>query len=104
MLVSLACSPVIQDLLPNSCSENDQLFPEEILDTGRKHLATSNVEHEIKTYSGVPHGNFSSIHYVCSIISDLEVGFAVAGDYQEAHIKEAQSSAFEQMLRWLKAH
>ena len=97
-------SSALQELCSNSPLENDQLFPEEILDTGRKHLATSNVEHEIKTYSGVPHGNFHFIPHVCSTIPDLEVGFAVIGDYQEAHIKEAQSSAFDQMLKWLKAH
>ena len=37
-------------------SENDQLFPEEILDEGRKHLEANNIEHEIRTYPGVPHG------------------------------------------------
>lgn len=40
----------------NYSTENDPLFPEEILEDGRKHFATSNVEHEIKTYSNVPHG------------------------------------------------
>jgi dienelactone hydrolase len=36
--------------------ENDPLFPDEILEEGKKHLATSSVEHEIKVYTGVPHG------------------------------------------------
>ena len=36
--------------------ENDQLFPQEILDDGKKHLEENKVDHEIKTYSGVPHG------------------------------------------------
>ena len=66
--------------------ENDQLFPEEIMEEGRKHLETNNVEHEIHTYPGVPHG------------------FAVVGEYQDPKIKEAQSAAFSQMLGWLKGH
>lgn len=37
-------------------TEHDPLFPEDILDEGRKQFAASNIEHEIKTYSGVPHG------------------------------------------------
>jgi len=68
------------------CVENDPLFPEEILEDGRKHFATSNVEHEIKTYSNVPHG------------------FAVYGDYNSPAIREAQASALKQMLDWLKSH
>jgi len=68
------------------CVENDQLFPTHILEEGRKHLQANNVEHEIKTYQGVPHG------------------FAVVGEYQDARIKEAQGAAFDQMLAWLKAH
>lgn len=36
--------------------EHDPLFPDEILEEGRKQFATSNVEHEIKTYPNVPHG------------------------------------------------
>jgi hypothetical protein len=31
-------------------------------------------------------------------------GFAVYGDYGSAQIKEKQSEAFQQMLKWLKAH
>jgi hypothetical protein len=31
-------------------------------------------------------------------------GFAVVGDYKESHIKDAQASAFDQMLSWLKKH
>jgi dienelactone hydrolase len=66
--------------------ENDPLFPEEILDVGRKHLATTAVEHEIKVYKGVPHG------------------FAVMGEYAEGNIKGEQEKAFEQMVGWLKNH
>jgi len=68
------------------CVENDPLFPEEILEEGRKQFAASSIEHEIKTYSEVPHG------------------FAVYGDYDSAAIKEAQASAFQQILSWLQSH
>jgi dienelactone hydrolase len=40
----------------------------------------------VQVYPGVPHG------------------FAVFGDYEEAHIKDAQTTAFEQMLKWIKEH
>ena len=67
--------------------ENDPLFPEEILEVGRKHLASSAVPHEIKVYQNVPHG------------------FAVVGEYPgEVHIKGEQEKAFEQMVGWLKGH
>ncbi|ERF74938.1 hypothetical protein EPUS_05146 [Endocarpon pusillum Z07020] len=68
------------------CVENDQLFPEDILEEGRKHLQNQNIDHEIKTYPGVPHG------------------FAVVGEYENPKIKDAQTAAFEQMLSWLKTH
>lgn len=32
------------------------------------------------------------------------VGFAVVGEYDDPKIQEAQKSAFEQMIRWLKTH
>lgn len=38
-------------------TENDPLFPDEILEEGKKLFATSNLEHEIKTYPRVPHGS-----------------------------------------------
>lgn len=41
--------------------ENDQLFPEDILERGRKHLQEQNVEHEIETYPAVPHGKSSRL-------------------------------------------
>lgn len=31
-------------------------------------------------------------------------GFAVVGEYEDVNIKEAQNTAFEQMLKWLKEH
>ncbi|KAE9377923.1 alpha/beta-hydrolase [Stipitochalara longipes BDJ] len=68
------------------CVENDQLFDEEVREYGEKYLKENNVEHEFKTYSGVPHG------------------FGVIGEYEDAKIKSAQVEAFDQMLAWLKAH
>ncbi|EHY58236.1 hypothetical protein HRR83_004906 [Exophiala dermatitidis] len=68
------------------CVENDPLFPDEILEEGRKQFAASNIEHEIKVYEGVPHG------------------LAVYGDYDSPAIQEAQKSAFQQILTWLKTH
>lgn len=68
------------------CVENDQLFPEEILEAGKKHLEASQIKHEVKVYPGVPHG------------------FAVIGEYQDRKIQEAQKTAFKQMVEWLKAY
>ncbi|KAF3057996.1 Protein AIM2 [Daldinia childiae] len=68
------------------CVESDPLFPDEVRETGENIMSTENVEHEVQVYPGVPHG------------------FAVIGDYDDAHIKDAQITAFEQILRWLKEH
>ncbi|KAH8592770.1 Alpha/Beta hydrolase protein [Bisporella sp. PMI_857] len=68
------------------CVENDQLFPDEVKEYGENFLKVNNVEHEFKTYSGVPHG------------------FATIGEYEDAKIKSTQVEAFDQMLAWLKAH
>ncbi|KEF60246.1 uncharacterized protein A1O9_05096 [Exophiala aquamarina CBS 119918] len=68
------------------CVENDPLFPDEILEEGKKQFAASNLVHEIKTYPGVPHG------------------FAVYGDYDSPTIKESQQSAFQQILSWIQSH
>ena len=68
------------------CVENDQLFPDDIRDAGKEYLEKEKIEHEVKVYPGVPHG------------------FAVVGEYGDAKIQEAQKSAFEQLVAWLKAH
>jgi hypothetical protein len=31
-------------------------------------------------------------------------GFAVVGEYESESIKEAQATAYEQMLKWVKDH
>lgn len=66
--------------------EDDPLFPEDVLEAGKKGLEERKVEVEVKTYPKVPHG------------------FAVLGDYEDASIVSAQKEAFEQMLAFLKAH
>jgi dienelactone hydrolase len=43
-------------LLAEACPENDQLFPDDIREQGRQYLETNGIEHEVKVYSGVPHG------------------------------------------------
>lgn len=68
------------------CVENDQLFPDDVRTAGQTYLEENKVKHEVKVYSGVPHG------------------FAVVGEYEDPKIQEAQKEAFEQMVDWLKAH
>ncbi|KAF3761124.1 alpha/beta-hydrolase [Cryphonectria parasitica EP155] len=68
------------------CVENDPMFPDDVRTYGENYLAKTSVEHEVQVYPGVPHG------------------FAVVGDYEDGTIKEAQRTAFEQMLKWLKDH
>ncbi|KAF2101605.1 dienelactone hydrolase family protein-like protein [Rhizodiscina lignyota] len=68
------------------CVENDQLFPDETREEGKKLLEKTGIDHEVKVYPGVPHG------------------FAVLGDYDDEKIKASQKDAFEQMLGWLQAH
>lgn len=68
------------------CVESDPMFPDEVRETGENIMSKINLEHEVQVYPGVPHG------------------FAVIGDYNDANIKDAQVTAFEQMLRWLKEH
>lgn len=40
--------------------ENDQLFPDDIREAGRKSLEERKVEHEIQVYPGMPHGRLQS--------------------------------------------
>ena len=69
-----------------ACVENDPLFPDDVRTAGTTALEEKKVEHEVKVYSGVPHG------------------FAVVGQYGDSKIQEAQKEAFEQMVGWLKSH
>ncbi|KAK5987088.1 Hydrolase pyvD-like protein [Cladobotryum mycophilum] len=68
------------------CVENDNLFPDEVRIAGEEELSNANLEHEVTVYPGVPHG------------------FAVVGQYQDASIQDAQTTAYEQMVHWLKEH
>ncbi|KAK9782505.1 putative Dienelactone hydrolase domain-containing protein [Seiridium cardinale] len=68
------------------CVENDPMFPDEVRKAGEDTLGKEGVEHEVQVYPGVPHG------------------FAVVGDYADSHIKDAQATAYEQMLKWIKEH
>ena len=66
--------------------ENDPMFPDDVRTALEDYMSKNNVEHEVQVYPGVPHG------------------FAVVGEYDDANIKSAQSTAYEQMLRWVKEH
>ncbi|KAI1502782.1 dienelactone hydrolase [Biscogniauxia marginata] len=68
------------------CVEHDPMFPDEVREVGENAMSKANLEHEVQVYPGVPHG------------------FAVIGDYSDSNIKDAQSTAFEQMLKWIKEH
>jgi dienelactone hydrolase len=68
------------------CVENDPLFPDEVRVAGVEALEKAGVEHEVKVYPEVPHG------------------FAVYGDYEDAAIREAQRTAYGQMLGWIQSH
>ena len=45
-----------RSLLNDAQLENDQLFPDDVRLAGQKHLEENGVEHEIKVYPDVPHG------------------------------------------------
>ncbi|KAJ4222748.1 hypothetical protein NW759_006325 [Fusarium solani] len=68
------------------CVENDPLFTDEVRIAGEDTMSDANLEHEVQVYPGVPHG------------------FAVVGEYQDAAIKDAQATAYEQMLKWIQSH
>ncbi|CAK7269372.1 hypothetical protein SEPCBS57363_003570 [Sporothrix epigloea] len=68
------------------CVESDPMFPDAVRMAGEDYMSEHNLEHEVHVYPGVPHG------------------FAVVGDYADESIKLAQATAFDQMLKWLKAH
>lgn len=76
----------IRSPISMACVKNDQLFPDDVRTAGQTFLEEKKIDHEVKVYSGVPHG------------------FAVVGEYENPKIQEAQKSAFEQMAGWLKAH
>ncbi|KAK3360271.1 Alpha/Beta hydrolase protein [Lasiosphaeria hispida] len=66
--------------------EHDPMFPDDVRTAAEDYMSKNNVEHEVQVYPGVPHG------------------FAVVGEYDNDNIKQAQVTAFEQMLKWIKEH
>lgn len=68
------------------CVEDDPLFSEEVRKAGEDIMSKANLEHEVQVYPGVPHG------------------FAVVGEYGDDAIQDAQATAYEQMLKWIKEH
>lgn len=66
---------------------DDPLFPEEVLEVGRKAWAANGaVECKVEVFEGVPHG------------------FAVVGEYDDRAIMESQERAFGLMKGWLDGH
>ncbi|RWA08518.1 hypothetical protein EKO27_g6586 [Xylaria grammica] len=69
-----------------ACVEHDPVFPDEVRIAGEEAMSKGNLEHEVQVYPGVPHG------------------FAVVGEYDDNNIKEAQVTAYDQMLKWINEH
>ncbi|KHN96683.1 dienelactone hydrolase [Metarhizium album ARSEF 1941] len=68
------------------CVEDDNLFPDDVRKAGEDAMSRADLEHEVQVYPGVPHG------------------FAVVGAYADGAITEAQTTAYEQMLKWINEH
>ncbi|KAM6528562.1 hypothetical protein FALCPG4_009534 [Fusarium falciforme] len=86
------------------CVENDPLFTDEVRIAGEDTMSDANLEHEVQVYPGVPHGK-SMLHPSIHLDHQLTIsGFAVVGEYQDAAIKDAQATAYEQMLKWIQSH
>jgi dienelactone hydrolase len=66
--------------------QDDPLFPEEVLEVGRKAWAANNAECKVEVFEGVPHG------------------FAVVGEYEDQHIRSEQERAWGLMKGWLDGH
>jgi dienelactone hydrolase len=67
--------------------QDDPLFPEDVLEVGRKAWAASNVECHVEVFpKGVPHG------------------FAVVGEYEDENIQREQERAWKMMVGWLDSH
>lgn len=92
------------------CVEEDGLFPDETREAGKKYLEDNNIEHEMKVFSGVPHGEFFLpiillVEAMPTMGANLCIeGFAVMGSYEDSKIQRAQKEANIQMLEWLISH
>lgn len=84
------------------CVEDDPLFADEVRTHGEDAMSKANLEHEVQVYPGVPHGKLYPSPNLIRVLTC--VGFAVVGEYEDAGIKEAQATAYEQMLKWIKEH
>ena len=56
--------------------ENDQFFPDEVRDEGRKALQDNNIENELRVYQGVPHGMFALVGSCSWYATDRDKGSA----------------------------
>ncbi len=52
---------------------------------------------------GVPSSCVAGPRVAADLLLPLS-GFAVVGDYEDATIKTAQATAYEQMLKWIRDH
>lgn len=90
------------------CVEDDPLFPSDIRTAGEDTMSSANLEHEVQVYPGVPHGKSFESHVLLCKLHPLTmmcyIGFAVVGSYESQDIQDAQSTAYEQMLNWIKNH
>lgn len=84
------------------CVENDPLFPDKVRRVGEDTMTAANLEHEVQVYPGVPHGELTSNHRPLQWLTIL--GFAVVGEYKDNSIRDAQATAYDQMLAWIQAH
>jgi dienelactone hydrolase len=86
-----------------ACVENDSLFPDEVRSAGEDLMSDAKLEHEVQVYPGVPHGEFTP----SSSSKNRRItvaGFAVVGVYEDQSIRDAQATAYDQMLKWLQNH
>lgn len=86
------------------CVEHDPLFPDAVRSAGEDVMSDANLEHEVQVYPGVPHGEPRSSYTAQLVFADTDSGFAVVGEYQDQSIKDAQTTAYEQMLKWVQNH
>ena len=84
--------------------ESDPVFPDELATACREALEKNGVEHEIKTYAGVPHGMPFTDNIPVLLLLTTVLGFPVLGDYEDLKITSEQQTAYGQMLGWLQAH
>ncbi|KAL9580992.1 MAG: hypothetical protein Q9212_004160 [Teloschistes hypoglaucus] len=55
-----------------ACTENDQLFPDDVRAEGQKYLVDKEIPHEIQVFPGVPHGQFSPTRNLFSYVDTVQ--------------------------------